>query len=353
MEPSGASLLAAAVAAIRLVRSGWDAALAAKGHWQRPVSEEQYRYFRAAQKRERRHYAILAHRLSMNSPGRGVFMHAPLLAEPSWLVKNPIPLPPPPESLVDDGDRFVTTYAKETDRKLLSGPHQPVSVTSRKQAILPALSDQRAYRPELHRVIEALEQPPAHLFINRPSYALSRVRAGDKFEMFFDKAHYFDYIDCGELLAYELVRESALLEDRGGTLDDLNFLKKVESRLALRRSLGNWTEIQLRPSLAGVNILTIFVDRERKTATFPMMQRSAKTGSASSTVHVIPAGEFQPTKETDTSWDNHCTLWQTALREFAEEILLDDEAKSHGQEMTALARRPQIALQLQLIRSGH
>ena len=59
-----------------------------------------------------------------------------------------------------------------------------------------------------------------------------------------------------------------------------------------------------------------------------MMQRSATLGSAMGALHVIPAGEFQPTTAGTPAFVAHCTLWQTILREFAEEILLDKEAKS-------------------------
>jgi hypothetical protein len=100
-----------------------------------------------------------------------------------------------------------------------------------------------------------------------------------------------------------------------------------------------------------VNVLTIFVDRKSGAATFPMMHRS-RTGSAAGTFHVVPAGEFQPTNNSPVAWRDHCTLWQTVLREFSEELLLDDEAKSGGLDMRALAAREQMVPLVQLIRSG-
>lgn len=314
-----------------------------------PTNDE-FNFIRSLQKTNRRHFAEIAYRLPGYQSGRGFFKYAPLLCHDEWIPKEPIPLSVPAENLQDDSEQFITTYASK------SNPTERNSVQ-----LLPVFSDEAKFILPRHTdhvfdslsaAIKFIEQPPEELFVSRPSYALSKVSTGNTCRLTFQESGYFDYINCGELLALELIMKLKRL----GNLDHLDTDQQFQSFqkvLPLRDFAGEWNAVSFRPSIAGINSLTVFIDRKSNQAFFPMLSRLKNLGSAMGTQHVIPAGEFQPTTDSPVAWRNHCTLWQTILREFAEEVLLDAEAKSNQVDMLELANRETIKPLLKLIRDGH
>jgi hypothetical protein len=347
---------------VEVVKKAWTAVRETKtvSRYLSPT-EAAFKEMRTLQKTRRRLFADVAGRLPQYSADTKPLRYASLLAEQTWIPSTPIQLAPPQQDLSDDSAQFVTTFGDEPSEGYLIGDHQSEEVLDRIRLLLP--SEQAVRSPSLSRTIQSIERPNPERFQSRPSYSLSGVSRDTegRLRLSFRKAYYFDYIDCGELLALEVIREfrdlaqsdRALLLNEDPTsvaIDDL--LLRLQGRLKLRTLLGDWRMVRRRPSLAGVNMLTVFLDKASGEATFPMMQRSALAGTAGGTVHVIPAGEFQPTSSALADWSKHCTLWQTILRETAEEVLLHPEAESHSKQMEELALAEPISSMLSLIRTG-
>jgi hypothetical protein len=276
-----------------------------------------------------------------------------LLCLDVWIPKEPIRLAVPDENLRDDTDQLVTTLAQQDPNEARNNVQQNPNFAKRAISLLPPADQNGTEYQSFHEAISHIEKPPEDLFVSRPSYALSKIASGRPVKLNFSKAYYFDYIDCGEMLAYETIQQTLRLNGPIDGTSDSRYWPVLNERLSLRDMAGEWNAISFRPSLAGVNVLTLFVDRKSGQASFPMMHRSKFTGTASGTLHVIPAGEFQPTTDSPTAWKEHCTLWQTVLREFSEELLLDNEAKSGGLDMVKLSQRLQMRPLVELIRSGN
>lgn len=313
-------------------------------------SEQEFRFVRKLLRQNRRHFSVLAYSFPRHASGRACFSKAPLLSQNDWVPKVPILLGVPDEKLNDDTAQLVTTGPLKTTDLNLNRLRDSDPFVEAARDILPCAPKSVDDYASLSDVILALEKPNPELFVSRPSYSLAKVSGKAPLRLHFERAEYFDYINCGELLAIETIRQAVRTPEQVGS-DHMRYLASFDKKLALRDSAGEWNAISFRPSIAGVNVLTVFVDRKSGTATFPMMHRS-RTGSAAGTFHVAPAGEFQPTTNSPVAWRDHCTLWQTVLREFSEELLLDDEAKSGGLDMRALAARKQMVPLVQLIRSG-
>lgn len=317
---------------------------------ERPTSQE-FLAARKEQKSCRGRFSEIARGLPRYAQVQRRFAHAPLICHDSWIPKTPIALGTPDTRLEDDTRQLITTFAESGAAEALNASESPW-YADQALRLLPQPVETGGSFGCLIEAIRSIEKPPWTEKGSRPSYSLASIDSSNGLRLTFREAGYFDYINCGELLAYELVLQWCRLKQQGlPILDDLASL--LDERLLLRARAGDWTDVGQRPSIAGVNMLTIFVDRRRATASFPMMARLSNLGSAMGALHVIPAGEFQPTTEGAPAFKAHCTLWQTILREFAEEILLDAEAKSHGLDMLQLADRPTIRPMLELIRGGH
>lgn len=323
-------------------------------------AEAAFKSFRQVARENRRRLSEIALRLPDYSTGRQVFEVAPLLARPSWICEAPLRLSPPGADLQDDDDRFVTTFVSQREGELAmptnrlhdTGYSDVVRRTFAKiDLAFPA-------NPSLHAAIKKIEVPPENFFVSRPSYSLMDVEttraagANEQVRLKFGRAAYFDHIDTGELMVFELAMALALDESIRETPQLQARLPTLMSELPVRSFLGGWDQLASRPSLAGVNMACIFVDHHNGNAFVPLLRRRKCLGTAAEIQHVIPAGEFQPTTGTDDAFKNHCTLWQTLLREFAEEILGDEEAESDRQDMRQLALRESISACLDLVRTG-
>lgn len=318
----------------------------------RNPSREEFEFIRQRQKTNRRRFAEMAYQLPRHSGARGFFHYAPLICQDTWIPRQPILLPAPTGGLEDDSSQLVTTFAKKVTPASENHVRDSAEFRIRAEELLPLRSGGAGPFHSLSDAILQIEKPPDDLFVSRPSYSLEKISSGPKHRLSFSEAKYFDYIDCGELLAFEMIFELLRIERIRDREQSSMLLAHLDERVLLRTHGGEWNAISFRPSLAGVNSLTVFLDRERRIGSFPMMSRSSKVGSAMGTLHVIPAGEFQPTNDSPIAFRTHCTLWQTILREFAEELLLDEEAKSSGLDMRELAAREKIRPLIELIRSG-
>lgn len=322
-------------------------------------AKEAFRSCRQLARENRRRLSEIALRLPEYATGRQVFEFAPLLARPSWVCGAPLRLSPPDSVLQDDDERFVTTFLSDvgtwespTTRLSRAGYHEIVRRTFAK------IDLEFPGKASLHAAVKSIEDPPENLFVSRPSYSLlaveasSTVGANEQVRLKFGRAAYFDHIDTGELMVFELAMALALDEPIRDTPELQARLPTLMSKLPVRTFLGEWDQLATRPSLAGVNMACIFVDHHTGDAFVPLLTRRKNLGTAAQIQHVIPAGEFQPTTGTEQAFRNHCTLWQTLLREFAEEILGDEEAASDRRDMRELARGECISACLELLRAG-
>jgi FMN phosphatase YigB (HAD superfamily) len=318
--------------------------------WQRkPLSRQQFKVVRDVYKGHRGLLSAIAWRLPRYATGSGCFSHAPLLCDKEWVPDVPINLGIPNEHLEDDNARMRTrpVILRRTQDNVLYDPEFRAAASR----LLPMEDGASESFDSFHEAIRQIENPDdPDRFVSRPSYSLLRVDAEPQLTLYFREAEFFDHVDFSELLAFEFAHE---LNQLGGLSHDLSAddMLLLDQRLELRSHSGAWNTPGGRPSLAGVNVLTIFWDSAQRTATFPMMRRT-RVLSAPNTDHVIPAGEFQPTTRGPGPFLRQCTLWQTILREFSEEILRNSEAKSHGLDMRALAALPAVRPLVDLIRVG-
>jgi hypothetical protein len=81
--------------------------------------------------------------------------------------------------------------------------------------------------------------------------------------------------------------------------------------------------------------LTLRYDRATRTASFPLHFRDpARVSHAGGMIQVIPVGIFQPSGEAAWNEANDFDLWRAMVREYAEELLGEDE--DHGSETSPI-----------------
>ncbi len=141
------------------------------------------------------------------------------------------------------------------------------------------------------------EHAPPAVFENRPTYRLRAADlASDAPWLSFSDGSYFDGVDVGEGAAHELA--AALLSRDVGT--------------RIREEIGDPCDLTRRPANMAVSVLTL--RREPGgAASFPLHWRDpAKVGHAGGLYMVVPVGVFQAPG---------FSLWDSMVREFAEELL--------------------------------
>jgi hypothetical protein len=145
--------------------------------------------------------------------------------------------------------------------------------------------------------------PPA-VFEDRPTYRLTGV---DLPLLVFGHGRYFDGIDTGEAAAHEF----------------------AAGRSELRGAIGDPLDLTRRPANLAISTLTIRLGPPR----FLLHWRDpVKVGHAGGMAQVVPVGVFQP-----PGFD----LWQSMVREFAEELAGYPEHADLGH----FARRMTVALE--------
>ncbi|MEU3344722.1 hypothetical protein ABZ723_06920 [Streptomyces sp. NPDC006700] len=127
----------------------------------------------------------------------------------------------------------------------------------------------------------------------------------------FTRGSYFDWYDTGEALGYEAARCYA--ESGGAT---------VVGRY--RRWLNSPFDFVRRCATPGINTLTVRTSRDRTVRSTFYLHRRTDVATARGTVHVVPAGEFQPSGghvgDRATGGEDF-DIRATVIREYAEELL--------------------------------
>jgi hypothetical protein len=284
-----------------------------------------------------RHRHGLAVRAAAGYPSGARVAGTPLLAAPSWLPREPVPLgrirlslrpgAPPPR---------VSGTAGTVPAGTVPAGAVPAGTGP---ALLPSRPDGTRYRRYCDVVAELA--PPA-IFENRTAYRLIKADlAGEDPRLDFGLCRYFDVVDAGGAAAWEYAAAELGPAPAPG----------------LREAIGDPRDLTARPAAMAVCALTLRYDRAAGTASFPLHYRDpARVGHAGGMYQVIPVGIFQPSGEAPWNLRNDFSLWRCMLREFAEELLgaAEDhgsEASPIGYESWPLARRMTQALDSGQIRA--
>ncbi len=208
----------------------------------------------------------------------------PLLTAMQWTPTEPIPLEQIALELVPDADPF----ARGTPIPLGGSPY-------------PRYSD----------LVGRLAPPT--VFENRRTYRLLDADLrGSRPRMVFGLGHYFDGIDTGEAVAHEYAAQKL----------------GISTHTAQRAAIGSPVDPARRPTNVAISALTIRNDHANGDARFLLHWRDpVKVGHAGGLYQVIPVGVFQPATDHSASPCNDLSLWRCLLREFAEELLGEDEAE--------------------------
>ncbi|MFC9822695.1 hypothetical protein ACFWG6_35155 [Streptomyces erythrochromogenes] len=184
--------------------------------------------------------------------------------------------------------------------------------------------------PTYSDAVDKYAKPP--VFFDAPSYRLLGVdRAvpdaeGGSIGLHFTMGTYFDWLNTGEVLGYEAARRYA--ESGGSTIVG-----------PYREWLANPFDLARRCAIPGVNTLTIRNSNHR--AIFYLHRRTG-VATARDTVHLVPAGEFQPSGGSADGREVGLYLKPTIIREYAEEFLgvkdLVDPANTMSANVTEYAK---------------
>jgi hypothetical protein len=220
----------------------------------------------------------------------------PLLTRPGWIPASPMPLHPERVRL-----RRVMPNANDD--------LEPARRRLRELGYWPTIAGKsiRTY----HEAISLLED---RSWYNGSSYRLMGVLPdADTIRLIFnDKPYgYFDMIDTGEPLAFETAWQ-------------------VRSGLPAVGPYRSWLadpfDLAIRCAIPGTNVLT--VRRSARSTLFYLHEREPKkVGLSAGTVHVVPAGEFQPVGDRQRALEDDFDLLHIITREYAEEFCGVAEAR--------------------------
>jgi hypothetical protein len=244
------------------------------------------------------------HRYDLGLAAAGAYPNAATVAGTSlltterWLPVEPIPL-----------DRIELGFAPGSRFTGLMGTER---VTECVRPLRPDGSRYSSYSTAIRELA-----PPA-VFENRGTYRLLHADlAGPRPHLTFGRGSYFDGIDTGEAVAHEYASRRLSVHDV-----DLDF----------RTAIGSPVDPERRPSNLAISALTIRRDRSSGDARALLHWRDpAKVGHAGGLYQVIPVGIFQAASDHQWNEQNDFSLWRCLVREFAEELLGQDEPDTtHG-----------------------
>jgi hypothetical protein len=219
---------------------------------------------------------------SIEEQGLRADAEVPLLSEEGWIPSQPLPL---------------------TDVQL--------HWTSAREDLGEAKSQSAAYWPDVpykatstYSDAVTYYQHPGHFFNGR-SFRLVRVEPSPSPVFTFTEGTYFEAFDTSEPLGFEAAKRYE--ETAGETVVG-----------PYREWLADPFDLSKRCGVPGVNTLT--VRRAKRDVTFYLHRRTG-VATAAGTVHVVPAGEFQPSTVGGPLTRSELDLRSTIIREYAEEFL--------------------------------
>lgn len=155
------------------------------------------------------------------------------------------------------------------------------------------------------------------------TYRITRIEATNGFlRILCCNDTYNAYIDTCEALTWELGK--ALYITGRSSFTDLSSLEEtlqiIKPKLSNRNNIDPF-DISSRSMTPGINTLTVIARRELQETSFLMHHRKSNLAEAMNTLHVVPAGTFQPMCENDVYRSLEFNLRRNILREFGEELL--------------------------------
>ncbi|MDH6628335.1 hypothetical protein M2271_006167 [Streptomyces sp. LBL] len=219
----------------------------------------------------------------------------PLLAKSGWILQEPVTL-----------DRIELRYTQAANEGDLD--------KARKKLIKYwPRDDSGQHLPTYHEAVDQFDPPK--LWFNGASYRLLDVTPKDDgLALNLTRGWYWDSFDTTEPLLFEAARNFARSQGR-----------EIDGRY--RKWLEDPYDFSQRCAIPGVNTLT--VRQGEYGSTFYMHDRT-DVATAAGTVHVIPAGEFQPSHDSPQSAAREVDLWLTIVREYVEEFLGHKEARDRS-----------------------
>ena len=243
---------------------------------------------------------VLAHYQADAAPGASAFAwqayEAPMLAPDQWVPEEPVPLERLDQNLVWNG-------AKQKAPRLHEG------FAERMREELKAKLDDNT----IYRLLQAQAADGA------PSFTCGL-------------ATYFDNIDSGEALVWEAAQAYV---KAGKKADQGALLKAMLPHMPLRQKTRP-LDFSTRTCCIGVDTLTVVGFRNRPAVFFMHERGSGQRGpaEAGNSLHIVPAGSFQPNAAKDLHHDAEYSVRRNVLRECAEELFDKEDLMQASQRLS-------------------
>ena len=153
---------------------------------------------------------------------------------------------------------------------------------------------------------------PPKLWWDMPHYRVNGINTEKGYELIFRLGKYFGSFSTLEALAYESAVANAQTK-KVGKLMKWNTLRA-------RKVFGEPTELDRRCSGLGIETITLF--GQNGDYRFVLHRRSSDdVAIAEGLMHIIPAGEFQPSSDSDVMIEKDFDFWKNIMREYYEELI--------------------------------
>lgn len=164
--------------------------------------------------------------------------------------------------------------------------------------------------PRYSDIVDELDKPK--LWWNMPHYRITNIKTEEGYELVFRVGTYFDSFSTLEALAYESAKTDYLARKSGRTMN--------WDTLKARKVSGDPNILNCRCSGLGVETIILFgQDGDYR---FVLHQRSSKdVAIGEGLVHIVPAGEFQPSSDSNVMIDKDFDIWKNIMREYYEELI--------------------------------
>jgi hypothetical protein len=152
----------------------------------------------------------------------------------------------------------------------------------------------------------------------------------DSYVLRFGLDNYFNYVDTCELLAYEFCQKVVKRLKERAELDKTSVKDKVKLTLRNRTEPFDFSS---RSAAVGIDTALIVLDTD-KPSRFYLHERGKRLMEGANTISVVPAGTFQPRHRDDTYHSQDFDLYTNLMREFAEELLGEEEFRESSARLT-------------------
>jgi hypothetical protein len=222
-----------------------------------------------------------------------------LLMRPEWMAPAPVDL------------AGITLEMRTAEAPLVSGTEPQAA------AALPLATPTSRY----HRYSQAIRDLAApRLLENRLSFRLLDIDwSAPCGRMTFGHTTYFEMVDICELSAHEM----ALAHGESATQPSWR-------RLPFRRLIDDPFDLARRSVLPSIDTLTIRRSRTGSPSMVLHRRDAASVAIAGKTLHIMPAGVFQPSNLLPAAQTADFNLWRNVMREYSEEFLGNPEHDGDG-----------------------